>query len=135
MRGDVIRQHQDRRLAMADHVAGDAVEKVGVHPVEIVQVLVDGGLIHLRMLGHILRRPAIAAVAVHDVRVFRPEADALTENGSLNPFRHALNQLPGKAAANAVAHDGELFHAQIVEQSQMRYQYYHFAQLIVLLMM
>src|SRR6516165_12840108 len=34
----VVRQDQDRRAAAFDKVARDAVEKVGPHPVEIVQI-------------------------------------------------------------------------------------------------
>src|SRR2546428_13738421 len=38
---DVIRQHQHRRAAVPDEVARHAVQKIGLHGVEVVQVLLD----------------------------------------------------------------------------------------------
>ena len=41
VRPRVVRQDPDRRTAIADEIARYAVEKVGLHPVEVVQILVD----------------------------------------------------------------------------------------------
>ena len=115
----VVRQDQDRRFAAGDEVARDTVEEVRVHPVKIVQVLIDhlvGDVGPVRLQG---RRPDFLAGAVHDVRVLRPMADRLAEDGGDDPVRRLFQQLAGEAAADAEAHIGELVDPKVVHQSQL----------------
>jgi hypothetical protein len=56
-------------------------------------------------------------MAVHDGRVFRPMADALAEGD--DPVGGPLQQLPGKAAADAVAHIEEFADPEVVHQPEL----------------
>src|SRR5271155_223790 len=58
-------------------------------------------------------------MAVHDGRVFRPMADALAEHGGDDAAGGPLHQLPGKAAADAVAHIEEFADAEVVHQPEL----------------
>src|SRR5688500_18675103 len=56
---------------------------------------------------------------IHDGWVFRPMADALAEDGGDDAVRRPLHQLPGKAAANAVAHVEELVDTKVIHQPEL----------------
>ena len=59
------------------------------------------------------------AVPIHDIRVFRPVADGLAEHGSDDAVGRSLQQLPGEAAANAVAHVEEFADPEMVHQPEL----------------
>ena len=63
--------------------------------------------------------PVLLAMPIHDGRVFRPMADALAEDGGDDAVRRPLHQLPGKAAADAVAHVEELVDAEVIHQPEL----------------
>src|SRR5262249_33761055 len=68
---------------------------------------------------HNVRYPIALAVPVHDGRVFRPMADGLTKRRSDDAVRRALQQLSGKAAANAVTHVKEFADPEMVHQPEL----------------
>src|SRR3984893_6451332 len=100
----VIRQHQHWRAAVPDEVTRHAVQEIGLHCVQVVQVFLDRLHRYVGPSLHEVGHPVLLAMAVHDGRVFRPMADALAEHGGDDPVGGPLQQLPGKAAADAVAH-------------------------------
>lgn len=77
---DVVGEDEDRRGAVADDVAGHAVEEIRVHPVEVVEVPLERGLVDLGVLGEKLRGPALHAVPPHNVVVLREVAHGLAEH-------------------------------------------------------
>src|SRR5207247_425090 len=63
--------------------------------------------------------PVLRAMPIHDRGVFRPMADALAEDGGNDAVRCPLQQLPGKAAANAVAHVEERVDAEVIHEPEL----------------
>src|SRR6266850_6120460 len=61
----------------------------------------------------------MTAPVVHVVRELWPMADWLAEDGGHDALGGPLHQLPGKAAADAVAHVEELLDAQMIHQSEL----------------
>jgi len=115
----VVRQHQDRCPAVLDEIARYAVQEIRPHSVEVVQIFLDR---IDRRVGPALQElgdPIILAVPVHDGRVFRPVTDGLAEYRGDDTLRRAFEELPGKAAADAIAHVEELANAEVVHQPQL----------------
>jgi hypothetical protein len=71
-----------------------------------VEILLDRVHRHLGSAGVEFGEPILVAVPIHDVRIFRPMADGLAEHRGYDAVRRWLQQLPGEAAADAVAHVG-----------------------------
>src|SRR5262249_13785550 len=63
--------------------------------------------------------PVLLAMPIHDGGVFWPMADALAEDGGDDAVRRPLHQLPGKAAADAVAHVEELVDPEVIHQPEL----------------
>jgi len=84
-----------------------------------VQVSFDHRHVEVGPPGEQLRGPDILAGIVHVVRELWPVPDRLAEHGGDNPVGGALDQLAGKAAADAVAHKEELADAEVVHQPEL----------------
>ena len=63
--------------------------------------------------------PILVPVPVHDIPVLGPVPDALTKHSGDDTLGRAFEELPGKTAANAVAHIKELADAQVVHQPEL----------------
>src|SRR5215472_10948376 len=74
---------------------------------------------HLGPTGAEIGQPVVPAVPHHDVGVFRPVPDALVEHRRDDAVRRPLQQLPGEAAANAVAHVEEFADPEMVHQPKL----------------
>ena len=119
MRRRVVRQHQDRRVAVLDELARHAVQEIRLSAPQAMEILVDRVLRHLGPPLFEIGQPVIGAVPVHDAGLFRPVPDGLVENRGGDPVRRPLQQLAGKAAADAVAHEEELADAEMVHQAEL----------------
>jgi hypothetical protein len=64
-------------------------------------------------------QPILVAVPIHDIRVFRPLANGLAEHRSHDAVGRSLQQLPGEAAADAVAHVKEFADPEMVHQPEL----------------
>ena len=80
MRRRVVRQDEDRRPAVLDELARDAVEEVGLYAPQAVKILFDRVHRHLGPAGAEIGEPILVAVPIHDIRVFRALSDALAEH-------------------------------------------------------
>ena len=98
---------------------GHAVEEIGLHAPQAVEILVDRVLRHLGAALLEIGQPIIRAVPVHDSRIFRPIADGLVEDRGDDAVGRPLQQFAGKAAADAVAHEEELPDAEMVHQPEL----------------
>src|SRR5580692_7030389 len=84
----VIRQHQHWRAAVPDEVTRHAVQEIGLHCVQVVQVFLDR--LH-RYVGpplHEVGHPVLLAMAVHDGRVLTrgsPRRQAISVRSSVSP--------------------------------------------------
>src|SRR5882757_2836143 len=107
MRRRVVRQDQDRRPAAADELARHAVEEIGLHAPEAVEIFLDRFRRHLGSSCPKIREPILLAVSNQDLRVFGPVAYGLAEYSGNDALRCSLQQLAGEAAADAVAHEEE----------------------------
>ena len=74
---------------------------------------------HLGPTGAEIGQPVVPAVPHHDVGVFRPVPDALVEHRRDDAVRRPLQQLPGEAAANAVAHVEEFADPEMAHQPKL----------------
>ncbi len=117
--GDVVRQHQHRRLARFREIARHAVHEVGPPAVKVVQIFLDG--LH-RDVGPALADflgPDVPAGVVHDIRVLRAVSDRLAQYRRGDALRRPLHQLHRERAADAVAEEAELADAEMVHQAQL----------------
>ena len=74
---------------------------------------------HLGPTGAEIGQPVVRAVPHHDVGVFRPVPDALVEHRRDDAVRRPLQQLPGEAAASAVAHVEEFADPEMAHQPKL----------------
>ena len=56
---------------------------------------------------------------IHDGRIFGPMADGLAKDSADHTVGRPLHQLPGKAAADAVADEEELLDPEVVHQAEL----------------
>src|SRR5580698_4768191 len=68
---------------------------------------------------HEVRRPIFHAMPVHNGWILRPTPDALAKDGTRDAVWRPLHQLPGKAAADAVADEEELPDPEVVHQPEL----------------
>ena len=106
-----------RQLLM--NVARHAVEEIGLHAEEAVEIFLDRLRRHLGPSCPEIREPILLAVSNHDVRVFGPMAHGLAEHGGHDALRRPLQQLAGEAAADAVAHEEEFADPEMVHQPKL----------------
>ena len=117
MRRDVIRQHQDRCVAVPHEVARHAVQKIGLHDVEVVQVCLDRVQRHVGPPREEVGDPALLCRYMTVGSSGRwptlwQKTTAATRSG-------ALQQRPGKAATNAVAHVEELVDPEVIHEPEL----------------
>src|SRR5258708_13736492 len=98
MRQRVVGQDQDRRPAVADELARHAVEEIGLHAPEAVEIFLDRFDRHLGASCPEIREPILLAVSNHDVRVFGPMAYGLAESCGNDALTPSLQPLPGAPA-------------------------------------
>src|SRR5262250_1491112 len=104
MRRRVVRQHEDRRPAVFDELARHAEEEIGLYAPQAVKILLYPVHGHLGSEGAEIGEPILVAVPNHNVWVFEPVADGLAEHRGGDTAGRSLEQLPGEATANTVAH-------------------------------
>ena len=119
MRRRVVRQDEDRRAAVLDEVARHAIEEIGLGAPQAVEIFIDRVLRHLGPALLEIGQPVVGAVAIHDTRVFRPIPDGLVEHRRDDAVGRTLQELAGKAAADAVAHEKEFADAEMVHQPEL----------------
>ena len=119
VRRGVVRQHQHRGAAVLDEIARHAVQEVGLHTVEVVQVLFDLRHGQIGPPRQQFGGPDILAGCIHVRPELRPVPDALAEYRGGDAPGRAFEQLAGKAAADAVAHIEELADAEMVHQPEL----------------
>ena len=119
MRRRVVRQNEDRFTAVLDECARHAVEEIRLHAPQAVEILLDRVHRHFRPASAELGQPIVVAVPPHDVRIFRPMPDRLAKHRGNDAIWRPLQQLPGEAAADAVAHIKEFADAEMVHQPEL----------------
>src|SRR5512144_2148153 len=119
MGGDIVRQDQDGRLALAYEIACHRVDEVVVAAIHLGQKFFD----HLdRDLGPALdqlRSPATHAAVIHDVGHLRPKPDGLCQHCGDNTIRCPLQEVPDERATNAETQRHELVDAQVIHHTEL----------------
>ena len=116
---DVVRQHQDRRLAGTHEGACHGEHEVCVGEVHLLQEGIDRGQSDLGSAGNERRSPALHVVVVELVGHLRPMTGGLRKHGGNDPVGRPFQQVPDEGAADAVAQHHELFDAEVVHQTEV----------------
>ena len=115
----VIRQHQDRRLAVAHEIPGHGVHEVGAGAVHVGQEGVDHRHRQVGPAGAQFRAPALHVVVVGEIGHLRAVAAGLRRHGGDDAVAGAAQQVPDERAADAEAEHHEIADAQMVHQADM----------------
>src|SRR5579872_5191924 len=120
VRGDLVRQDQNRVLTSPDEIACHGEDEVGVgfeHPGHKLVGRLD---LDLGPLSHQRRTPALPECAwVFRIAHLRTPAHGLRQYSRGNPIGCALQEAPDERAANAETHHHELVDAQMIHQAEL----------------
>src|SRR5215813_10005013 len=119
MRGDVVREDEDRGPAGPHEIARHREDEVGGRAVEVVQVTLDHLHADVGSPSAQGRPPVRDVVVPEDVGVLRPVPARLAQHRGHHTIRCALEQLENERAADAVAQHEELTDAQVVHEAEL----------------
>src|SRR6185436_3901504 len=117
---NIVRQHQDRRLAFAHEIARHGVHEVGARTaVHVGQERTDHRHRDIRPAGAQLRAPALHVVVVREARHLRTVAAGLRWHSGDDAVARPLQQIPDERTADAEAKHHELADAQMIHHADL----------------
>src|SRR5262245_50787351 len=120
VRGNFVRQHQNRVLARAHELARHREDEVGIGLEHPNHELLGHLYRDVGTLGGNLRWPSLPeCTRVVPVAHLRTPAHRLRHHGCCNPIRRALQQTPDEGTANTETHHHELVDSQVIHETEL----------------
>ena len=119
MRRNIIRQDQYRRLAVADEIARDGEDEIGIGAIHFGQEFIDRLHRDVASSRGQLRTPVLHVAFVEKVAHLGTRAAGLRQHGGDNAFRCPPQQVPDQRAADAEAHHHELVDAEVIHEAEV----------------
>src|SRR5207248_2173401 len=119
MRRNIIRQDQYRRLAVADEIARDGEDEIGIGAIHFGQEFIDRLHRDVASSRGQLRTPVLHVSFVEKVAHFRARAAGLRQHGRDDTIGCPAQQVPDHRAADAESENEELVDAEVIHQAKV----------------